>query len=85
MTAPEESRLGFGAVYAPLPERSANRLAAWIADNRRAEPLVAAGRLAQALARPVERLREEPTSAAYLLGAIAAEIHDHRDELHGAP
>ncbi|MFW6338214.1 MAG: pseudouridine synthase [Alkalispirochaetaceae bacterium] len=86
LSAPAELALGFSAILAPLPEKSANRLGSFVAANSAVEFALREGPLSERLARSVERLREEPGSASYLLSTIAAEIHDLRgalDELHG--
>ena len=82
LSAPAELDLGFTAILAPLPEDSANRLGGFAAANSAVELAIREGPLAERLARPVERLREEPGSASYLLSTIATEIHDRRSALN---
>lgn len=88
IAAGPEVDLGFGAILAPLPEESANRLGAWVAESERIDlALEAGGRtgdLALRLSRPVERLREEREAIPFLLSTIAAELHDQREALHDA-
>lgn len=86
LSAPEKLELGFRSVLAPLPEESANRLGSYAASGSTVELALPSGEVTERLSRPVERLREEPGSASFLLTSIATEIHERReafDTLHG--
>ena len=84
LSAPEEAGLGFSSIFAPFPEPAANRLGAWVGENQTVELAVSSRTLRDRLIRPIERLAEEVGSGAFLLTAAAAEVHDLRDQLHGA-